>query len=119
MIAQDCRKVLLDKQQELSTYRVRREDFAIEKNAEALDELQQSSDRVLALESLTRNRAMASLVSEALGRFDNGSYGICAECEEPISPKRLNAIPWAKYCIRCQDAADGAAPETYQWADAA
>ena len=43
-------------------------------------------------------------VSDALRRIDVGQYGICMECEEPISPKRLDAVPWAKYCVTCQEA---------------
>ena len=42
-------------------------------------------------------------ISDALLRYDNGSYGICAECEEPISTKRLDAVPWARYCVTCQE----------------
>lgn len=45
------------------------------------------------------------LVEEALDRLDAGDYGICLECEEPIPAKRLAAIPWARYCITCQDRA--------------
>jgi DnaK suppressor protein len=43
-------------------------------------------------------------VSGALRRMDHGAYGVCAECEEPISGKRLDAVPWARYCVTCQEA---------------
>ncbi len=43
-------------------------------------------------------------ISDALLRHDAGSYGVCAECEEPISTKRLDAVPWARYCVACQEA---------------
>lgn len=43
------------------------------------------------------------LVQEALDRLQSGDYGVCQRCEEPIPPKRLNAIPWAKYCVPCQE----------------
>lgn len=42
-------------------------------------------------------------VQEALSRLEDNSYGHCLECEEPISLKRLEAIPWARYCITCQE----------------
>ena len=42
-------------------------------------------------------------ISDALRRIDQGSYGICLECEEPISAKRLDAVPWARYCVTCQE----------------
>jgi DnaK suppressor protein len=46
------------------------------------------------------------MVKLALQRMNEGSYGICLHCEEPINPKRLAAVPWAPYCIRCQEAID-------------
>jgi DnaK suppressor protein len=42
-------------------------------------------------------------ISDALLRLDHGKYGICAECEEPISNKRLDALPWARFCVTCQE----------------
>jgi DnaK suppressor protein len=42
-------------------------------------------------------------VSDALVRIEHGTYGVCAECEEPISAKRLDALPWARYCVTCQE----------------
>jgi DnaK suppressor protein len=44
------------------------------------------------------------MVEEALDRLDSGDYGICLECEEPIAPKRLQALSWARYCVKCQEA---------------
>src|SRR3954462_10185819 len=38
------------------------------------------------------------LINEALGRIDNDEYGLCQNCEKEINPKRLDAIPWARYC---------------------
>jgi DnaK suppressor protein len=42
-------------------------------------------------------------ISGALHRMDHDHYGVCMECEEPISTKRLDAVPWAKYCVSCQE----------------
>ena len=42
-------------------------------------------------------------ISAALRRIDHDDYGICLECSEPISPKRLDAVPWARYCVSCQE----------------
>jgi len=39
-------------------------------------------------------------------RIAAGSYGVCMHCEEDIKIKRLDAVPWTKYCIKCQEAAD-------------
>ena len=60
-------------------------------------------------------------ISDALHRIDQGAYGTCMECEEPISAKRLDAVPWARFCVTCQELiasriADGEIVE-YQEAD--
>ena len=43
------------------------------------------------------------LIDEALERLDDDEYGTCLNCEQAINPKRLAAIPWARYCIKCQE----------------
>ena len=48
--------------------------------------------------------AQLRLIEEALDRLDSGDYGICLSCDEPIPPKRLHAVSWARYCVRCQEA---------------
>ncbi|HXW13626.1 MAG TPA: TraR/DksA family transcriptional regulator [Terriglobia bacterium] len=56
--------------------------------------------------SLQRNRMdynQLRLVDEALDRIESGDYGICLECEEPIAPKRLQVVSWARYCVKCQE----------------
>ena len=44
-------------------------------------------------------------VESALARLNSGEYGGCANCATSISPKRLQAVPWATYCVECQDRA--------------
>ena len=41
------------------------------------------------------------LIDIALKKIENGTYGICEECGEPIGEKRLEAIPWVRLCIKC------------------
>ena len=43
------------------------------------------------------------LVNEALERLEDDEYGMCQHCEIEINPKRLNAVPWARYCLTCQE----------------
>ena len=62
----------------------------------------------MVLDSLTRNWETNALIAQALGRMADGTYGTCVECEDPISEKRLAALPWAKCCIKCQELADRA-----------
>jgi DnaK suppressor protein len=42
-------------------------------------------------------------IERALGRVAGGTYGICEGCGEDISPNRLKAIPWTRYCLTCQE----------------
>ena len=42
-------------------------------------------------------------IDEALLRIDDDEYGACLNCQKDINPKRLAAIPWARYCIECQE----------------
>jgi hypothetical protein len=42
-------------------------------------------------------------VSGALERIDNGSYGLCLQCGQPIEVNRLAALPWVAFCIACQE----------------
>ncbi len=42
------------------------------------------------------------LVEEALARLDDGTFGICVRCGQPIASERLEALPWAARCIDCQ-----------------
>src|SRR5262245_20943464 len=98
--------ILEAKAAELSAGLRNRDDIAIEKTPDALDEVQLAGERELAIRNLDRESNLLRNVKSALARIADGSYGICLHCEEEIKPKRLEAVPWAKYCIRCQEAAD-------------
>lgn len=100
------RKILEAKQAELAQVLRNREAIAIEKSADAIDEVQHAAERELAIRNLDRESQLLRMVKLALQRMNEGSYGICLHCEEPINPKRLAAVPWAPYCIRCQEALD-------------
>ena len=78
----------------------------IEKAPDALDEVQVAGERELAILNLDRESNLLRDVRSALAHIADGSYGTCMHCEEDIKPKRMDAVPWAKYCIRCQEAAD-------------
>ena len=49
---------------------------------------------------------MSRGVKRALQRMEDGAYGICLSCEDPITPKRLQAVPWAELCLNCQERSD-------------
>ncbi len=52
------------------------------------------------------DRAILGLVQAALQRAENGGFGQCAERGKPVEKKRLEAVPWARHCIRCRKVQD-------------
>src|SRR5215471_15933188 len=100
------KEALENKQAELAQVLRNREGITIEKSADALDEVQNAAERELAIRNLDRESQLLRSVRAALARLDEGTFGICLHCEEDISPKRLNAVPWTPFCIQCQERAD-------------
>jgi DnaK suppressor protein len=49
------------------------------------------------------DRQLLQLVEEALSRIREGSYGECVNCGNELNAKRLEAVPWTRYCINCQE----------------
>jgi DnaK suppressor protein len=100
------KKILETRRDELAKGLRNRDDIAIEKTPDALDEVQLAGERELAIRNLDRESNLLRNVRLGLARIADGSYGTCLRCDEEIKPKRLDAVPWTPYCIRCQEAAD-------------
>jgi DnaK suppressor protein len=83
-----------------------------------IDQIQNDASETLELYSLTRKWEMTNLVSQALDRLKDETFGRCADCEESISSKRLAAVPWARYCMSCQESREDLAPDI-RWESAA
>jgi DnaK suppressor protein len=64
---------------------------------------QQSHEEWIFLNRNTLDLKLLREVQAALRRIQQTTYGVCAACEEPISAKRLAAVPWAKFCVQCQE----------------
>ena len=103
--------VLERKQAELVHVLRKRDGIAIEKSADEMDEIQDASERDLAIRNVDRESKLLRDVKAALRRIPDGSFGTCIDCESAISPKRLAAVPWAPRCIQCQDAFDQDEPQ--------
>src|SRR5207244_11058037 len=100
-------KALLEaKQAELAGGLRNRDGIAIEKTADALDEVQLAGQRELAIRNLDRESNLLRNVRAALGRIAEGAYGTCLHCEEDSSPNGLNAVPGTGYGMTCPAAAD-------------
>lgn len=102
------KEILESRQAELVGVLRNRDGITIEKSPDALDEVQNAAERELAIRNLDRESNLLRNVRAALRRIDDGSFGVCVHCDEDISPKRVNAVPWTPYCIQCQEAADKA-----------
>src|SRR4051812_37273153 len=64
---------------------------------------QQHHEEWIFLNRNTIDMKLLREVNDALLRLEHGTYAVCAECDEPISTKRLDALPWARYCVTCQE----------------
>jgi DnaK suppressor protein len=64
---------------------------------------QQHHEEWIFLNRNTIDMKLLREISDSLLRLDQDTYGVCMECEEPISAKRLAAVPWARYCVTCQE----------------
>lgn len=56
----------------------------------------------VAVTTVNSDYATRRAIKAALGRIQNGEYGECDRCGEPIEPRRLQALPWAANCVACQ-----------------
>jgi len=83
-----------------------REGLEIEQLADPLDQVRSSTDRDMAVETLNQRARSIHDIQSALARIEDGSYGLCERCEEPIPAKRLDALPWARMCVHCQSATE-------------
>jgi RNA polymerase-binding transcription factor len=83
------------------------EAYSRERDAEATqdpaDMAANAYTKELLMSMSTNDRQLLDSIDGALARIDDGEYGKCVNCGQPIQDKRLEAVPWARHCIRCQD----------------
>ncbi len=100
----DYRRRLLDKRREVLRGLGTRFDTLASMGSVAEDDRAQvTHDESVSLQRNSMDYKQLRLVNEALDRMESGDYGICLACEEPIAPKRLLAVSWARYCVKCQE----------------
>jgi DnaK suppressor protein len=105
--AEFFRKRLLAKQEELFRLVSKSEQDGRQADEEATQDIADKAANSYTKEFLFHqsddNRRLLQLVTEALERLKNGSYGLCVACHEEVQMKRLEAVPWALHCIECQE----------------
>jgi len=101
---------LRERERELSTALERLEKDAratAEPEARDVGDLAADSyDEETRLRELDQDRRWLAAIRDALRRETQGIYGLCVECEQPIERNRLDAVPWARHCIHCQQLQD-------------
>ncbi|MBL8212475.1 MAG: TraR/DksA family transcriptional regulator [Bryobacterales bacterium] len=96
---EETRDALLNMPQDRTAIRV-------ERTADATEEVQMAEDREFAIRVLGAEADLLRDIRAAIERMREGTFGRCSECGEMIAPRRLAALPWASYCIRCQQRQD-------------
>jgi DnaK suppressor protein len=66
-----------------------------------------SMSRESLFERSSQRRTVLRLIEAALKRIANGSFGVCVACGDDIQSRRLEALPWTQFCIRCQGELEG------------
>ncbi len=103
---QQIEKRLANKLAELTGKTDRRNELKAERLNDPDEETRLRQDLDLAVSVINTDWETAKAVEQAMGLLEIGEYGICRECEEPISPKRLAAIPWTTLCVSCKESQD-------------
>lgn len=101
------KKRLEDRQRELRQTVNRTTQDGREADTEAsqdiADRAAQSYNKEFLFHQSNSERQLLQMVEGALGRIHEGSFGQCISCGEDINPKRLEAVPWTRHCIVCQE----------------
>ncbi len=92
-IAHDASRSPRDASGDLSAYTIHMSDMAAD-----------TYDRELSTNMVSAEQGVLYQIDDALKRMDEGSFGVCSECQQPISMSRLKAVPYASSCIECQRA---------------
>lgn len=101
------RDKLVQKKKDILEAYAKNKSYGMEADGEGAQDIADKASNSYAKEFLfslsNTERETLQLVDEALGRIDERSFGFCASCEGEMEKKRLEAIPWAKHCITCQE----------------
>ncbi len=100
-------KKLLEKRRELVAAYIKNKNYGRDTEDGDTQDIADKASNAYTKEFLyslsNSDRQVLQMVEEALARVSNGTYGVCIECGEKMLPKRLEAVPWARHCISCQE----------------
>lgn len=99
----ECKDKLLQKYKELTEIQKKNVGVLFEEVGDEVDIAVNVLGQEVQHELSDTQRSILDLISLALEKIEKGEYGICENCKQPIAKKRLEVLPWAKYCIKCQN----------------
>ena len=101
------KKILLEKKEELIKKVDELKKESLEENFEEpgdpIDKAVTSKEKEFFLSLREKEKEILEKIEDALKKIDKGRYGVCEICGKNISEKRLKFVPWARYCIECQE----------------
>ena len=104
------RKRLLNERDDLLSMVARAEKDGRAADKEGTQDLADKAANSYAKEFLfyqsSNERTVLQLIEEALNRIEAGRYGLCVQCGGAMEGKRLEAVPWARHCVPCQEKQD-------------
>lgn len=86
----------------------RREELQIDYLADPLDRVRSSTDREMAVQRFDQQTRLIHDIQSALDKIEDHTYGLYERCEEPMPRRRLDVVPWARFCVPCQAAEEAA-----------
>ena len=99
-------RLLLKKQQIIEAYN-KNKSYGKEADGEATQDIADKAANSYTKEFLfslsNAERDLIQQVDDALARLENRRFGVCASCSDEMNPKRLEAVPWARLCLSCQE----------------
>ena len=101
------RDKLMDRRESLVGQVQQAELYSRERDSEATQDPADMAANAYTKELLVsmsdNDRQLLNLIDEALERMDDRGYGKCIRCGQALPEKRLDAVPWARHCVRCQE----------------
>lgn len=105
------KKILIQKRTELlnkvnSANREIGEDYGVKSTGDEIDTASHNSEKEMFFELAANDKITLEAINDAISKIENGVYGKCECCDCEIPVERLKAIPWSRYCIKCQSEAE-------------
>jgi DnaK suppressor protein len=101
------RRALLAKKDEISLELVKNKDAGQESSDEATQDIADKATSSYTKEFLfslsDSERTLVQQIEKALARIDDGAFGTCTHCGNPLLERRLDAVPWTPYCVDCME----------------